>query len=245
MRSVLLWVLLVSIALASGIAVLANTIDIKSQQMGVFFTPCEDIDAFKDPLHLKNCREPITVSAKQLDNNTVESTANPWAAQRAYSAMVVANNFDSSQGNDDKLVRDSTNNLIDSNLENGNQGCPVSFWIKESDYRNVTDSRLLWPPSYLPEDKFGSPAYFNTKLTISSIDDPSLIDALNSQNDGIEKLARQSVAALLNAAHSKIHYPLTITQVISLTNDAIAKSDYSVAETFAKYNNLDNSELCS
>jgi len=180
-----------------------------------------------------------------LDNNTVESTANPWAAQRAYSAMVVANNFDSSQGNDDKLVRDSTNNLIDSNLENGNQGCPVSFWIKESDYRNVTDSRLLWPPSYLPEDKFGSPAYFNTKLTISSIDDPSLIDALNSQNDGIEKLARQSVAALLNAAHSKIHYPLTITQVISLTNDAIAKSDYSVAETFAKYNNLGNSELCS
>ena len=239
MRLVLLWIIIGTIAIASGVAVLSNTIDIKAQQMGVLFIPCGD-----NTVNCKNLNPTSSISTAPLSDDRGESMANPWAAQREYSAMVETNDFGTSQGNNDHVDRDSTKILDDSNLENGNQGCPVSFWIKQSDFQNVSDSRLLWPPGYLPEDKFGSPSYFNTKLMISTIDDPSLIDALNSQNDGIDKLARQSVAALLNAAHSKVQYPLSITEVISLTNDAIVRSDYSVADTFAKYNNLGNSELC-
>ncbi|MBM2819661.1 MAG: hypothetical protein HW410_1343 [Nitrosarchaeum sp.] len=240
MRVILLWLIIGAIAIVSGIAVLTNTIDIKSQQMGVFFISCEN-----NPDNCNKRNSTGLISSAQSDKETVESATNPWAAQREYSAMVATNDFDTPQGNDDNVATDSMMTLDDSDLENSNQGCPVSFWIKQSDYQNVSDSRLMWPQGYLPEDKFGSTAYFNTKITISSTDNPSLIDALNSENDGIDKLVRQSVAALLNAAHPKVKYPLTITEVISLTNDAIVRSNYSIADTFAKYNNLGNSDLCS
>jgi hypothetical protein len=240
MRLILLWFIIGSIAIASGIAVLTNTIDIKSQQMGVFFISCEN-----NPDNCNKRNSTGLISSTESNREIVGSATNPWAAQREYSGMVATNNFDTPQENDDNIATDSMMPLDNSVLKNGNQGCPVSFWIKQSDYQNVSDSILMWPQGYLPEDKFGSTAYFNAKITISSTDDPSLIDALNSQNDGLDKLARQSVAALLNAAHSKVKYPLTITEVISLTNDAITKSDYSIADTFAKYNNLGNSDLCS
>jgi len=74
--------------------------------------------------------------------------------------------------------------------------------------------------------------------------DPSLYDALVSQGDGINKLARQSVAALLNSVHSQINYPLSILEIISYTQQAISDEDYSIADEFSLYNNLGKESFC-
>jgi hypothetical protein len=230
MRLLLVWLIIGSIGVASGMAILTNTIDIDAQEMGVFLIPCED--------HSENC-EIINPTSDSSFSESTESAANPWAAQREYSSMVVENEFETQQTADSEIV------IVDTDTKKGNEGCTVGFWIDQSISQDI-DSRLVWPSGYLSNDKFNSPSTFNSKLTILGNDDPSLIDALNAQGDGINKLARHAVAALLNsAAYPTVKYPLTTSEVVSFTNEAILNSDYAIADTFAEYNNLGNTKLCS
>jgi hypothetical protein len=235
MRLVLLWLIIGSFVLISGVALLTNVIDVSAQQIGIFDILCVDIGGCQSDVL------PITSLVSSSEEPQVN--ANPWGIQTDEPTPELLDGSDESQINNDYVTTDDLITFLDDpNLKNGNQGCSVSFWVENE--QGSAGGVLVWPSGYLPQDKFGSSAYFNTQITISSGNDPSFTDALNSQNDGIDKLARQSVAALLNAAHPDVSYPLTIAQVISMTDDAIAKSDYSVADTFATYNNLGNSGLC-
>jgi hypothetical protein len=237
MRGLLLWLIIGSIGVASGMAILTNTIDIDAQEMGVFFIPCED--------HSENCKKILPTVTSDPSSTVSESSANPWAAQREYTSMVVSDEFEKQKTESLELV-DTPIVLEQSILDKGKSGCTVGFWIMQDSSRTPDDPRLTWPSGYLPGDKFSSPLHFNTNLTITDSDDPSLIEALNAQGEGTNKLARHSVAALLNAAaNPHVNYPLTVDEVISLTNEAITTSDYSVADKFAEYNNLGNSKFCS
>ena len=115
MRLVLLWIIIGAIAIASGVAVLSNTIDIKAQQMGVLFIPCGD-----NTVNCKNLNPTNLNSATPLSDDRSESMANPWVAKREYSAMVETNDFGTPQGNDDYGDGDLKKLLVYSNLENGN-----------------------------------------------------------------------------------------------------------------------------
>jgi hypothetical protein len=119
-------------------------------------------------------------------------------------------------------------------------GCTPNDWAFINDF-----SRLQWPEGYSPNDKYGSPSYFNTIITISSGEDPTLQEALLAQGDGINKLARESVAALLNSAHSEMNYPLSIIDAISNTQAGIANEEYSYADILEGNNNLGNENLCN
>ncbi len=66
----------------------------------------------------------------------------------------------------------------------------------------------------------------------------TLLEALNLQGDGLNKLIRESVAAMLNAAHSDVDYPHTVVQVISMTQVSLASSDYD--ETGILFEELNN-----
>lgn len=120
------------------------------------------------------------------------------------------------------------------------EGCSPSSWTSAE----TNLSGVQWPAGYLPDDNFESQAYFNTQIVISSGGDPTFHDALQSEGDGINKLARHSVAALLNAAHPEIDYPVSIIDIISYTQASIDNQEYSFADVLAFNNNLGKETLC-
>lgn len=124
------------------------------------------------------------------------------------------------------------------------EGCPVSFWAISKNPDDVDFNSEHWPPGYLPDDLYGDPAYFNKLITTSLGENPTLHDALQSEGDGINKLARHSVAALLNSAHTEINYPLPISEIISKTQQSIDSEEYSFADELEINNNLGEWALC-
>lgn len=80
----------------------------------------------------------------------------------------------------------------------GNEGCTPGFWKNHPD---------MWPSPYRGDtrvsDAFG--------CAIGEFE--TLWDAISARGGGINKLARHGVAALLNAAHPYVDYPLSIDEV--------------------------------
>ncbi len=86
------------------------------------------------------------------------------------------------------------------------------------------------------------------KYTKSKGKDLTLKDALSNKfpNHKVKNILRESTAAVLNSAHSKINYPYSVPEVISITHDSVvAGKDWKeYGEELKKYNTLGNS-LCS
>ena len=129
--------------------------------------------------------------------------------------------------------------VIPNTVLGSDSGCSPIAWASADD---STD--LKWPEGYLPDDKYGSPAYFNTVIKISSGEDPTLREALLAEGDGINKLARHSVAAVLNSAHEEMNYPSSIIDTISYTQAGIENEDYSYADVLEVNNNQGKDTLC-
>jgi hypothetical protein len=78
------------------------------------------------------------------------------------------------------------------------------------------------------------------------LDSRTLLEALNfkggsTTTDAARILLRSAVAALLNAAHPNVDYPLTVAEVVSRVNAALATGNrstiLSLATTLDQYNN--------
>jgi len=86
-------------------------------------------------------------------------------------------------------------------------------------------------------------------LALKKVDGYTLLDALNKKNHlkhNQKQIAKESVTAILNAAHSKVDYHYSVPEVMSITHDAMLSEDYkSYAKEFKKYNNVGGSSLCS
>lgn len=90
----------------------------------------------------------------------------------------------------------------------GGEGCSPGYW------KNHLSS---WGPTgFAPDDDFD---------TVFGADaftpDRTLYEALRSGGGNIDKLGRMATAALLNASHPDLDFPLTQAQVIQLVHDAI------------------------
>jgi len=89
----------------------------------------------------------------------------------------------------------------------------------------------------------GTPARFNQEGTIS---DPTLEQALNTRGGGINLLARESVAAMLNAAHDDVNYMYDLNEVMGMTQIALVSGDYMDAIIALKtHNNAGRSSICT
>ena len=55
----------------------------------------------------------------------------------------------------------------------------------------------------------------------TTVTDPTLLQALEASGGGINDLARQAVAAYLNASNSALSYPFTKAQIVAWTRQAI------------------------
>ena len=83
------------------------------------------------------------------------------------------------------------------------QGCSPGYW------KNHLESWAQTGYSQTDDfDKVFEVDVFNPDITLEQ--------ALSMQGDGDARLARHGTAAILNAAHPNLHYPLTVTQVIAL-----------------------------
>ena len=74
----------------------------------------------------------------------------------------------------------------------------------------------------------------------------TLIQALTLQDGKLNLLLRESVAAMLNAAHPDVKYPYTVPQIMTMTQIAIANENYDDTLNLLKtFNDKGNSPLCS
>ncbi|MFC0522030.1 hypothetical protein ACFFGV_00305 [Pontibacillus salicampi] len=108
------------------------------------------------------------------------------------------------------------------------QGCTPGFWRQPQNFDE-------WiPTGFDPNDSF------NTTFDRNAFNpDITLEDALNLGGGMLNALARASVAALLNAAHPDVNYPLTENQVISMFQDAFDSGEFEeTALFFDELNNL-------
>ena len=152
-----------------------------------------------------------------------------------------------SSSSDNSQVLESVSNFqqtesTDDSFNEPVESCSLEFYRSHASSADGPNS--LWPAGYNPNDKFGYVAYFNSGITISSGEDPTLLQALHAKGDGINKLARQAVTALLNAANPEVDYHFSVTQVIDMTQRAIMSHDYSIADEFESYNVVDGAVLC-
>jgi hypothetical protein len=109
----------------------------------------------------------------------------------------------------------------------GGQGCTPGFWKQTQHF----DSWV----GFAPTDSFE--AVFGVDVTLRApgpgqvtIDDPTLLQALQAAGGGVNALARHAVSALLNASNPDVSSDFTTAEVIALVQDAIASGDLATAQ---------------
>lgn len=107
-------------------------------------------------------------------------------------------------------------------------GCSPGFW---KNHENA------WPTGYDPAADFDG-TFSDDTFTCDAFDpDITLMDALKLKGGGLNALARQAVAALLNAAHPDVDYELTVDEVMDKVQWAIDEEEYkSVKDELEGYN---------
>ena len=99
--------------------------------------------------------------------------------------------------------------------------------------------QCLWQGNK-PCDSFNR--VFGVSVKIGNDRNPTLLEALQSNGGGVNALARQAAAALLNSEHQYIHYPLTKSQITNLVQNAIKSGNSATIESLTNqletYNNL-------
>jgi predicted ribosomally synthesized peptide with SipW-like signal peptide len=110
------------------------------------------------------------------------------------------------------------------------EGCSTSFWKTHED---------KWPDYYDPSQHFDA-IFSNGTFVRNAFDhDVTLMEALGLGGGGQNSLAREAVAALLNAAHPDMEYALTVGEVITRVQDAIASGEYEdTTSELAAYNSF-------
>jgi hypothetical protein len=114
----------------------------------------------------------------------------------------------------------------------GNEGCSAKFW---------KDNKKQWPPSLDQKDKFKQVFGIQSEIKIGKHTDPTLTDALKAKGKtDIEFLAREATAALLNAVHTAVPYPLSSDFIIQSTQIEIDSDPRDEAKILALAENFAN-----
>jgi len=74
----------------------------------------------------------------------------------------------------------------------------------------------------------------------------NLAEVLELQGTPLNDLLRESVSAILNAAHSEIDYPYTVAEIITMTQIALANEEYDETVIILKEaNGIGNTPICN
>jgi hypothetical protein len=113
----------------------------------------------------------------------------------------------------------------------GDQGCSPGYWKNHS---------VSWPAGFAPSDKFVR--VFGVDPSVLTQPEITLIQALQASGGGANTLLRHGTAALLNAAHQDVFYPLSEGRVIAWVRNALDPGNPDrisvLASELADYNAL-------
>jgi hypothetical protein len=96
-----------------------------------------------------------------------------------------------------------------------NHGQTPGFWKNNANNWGA----VAWK-NYTPSQTVGS--VFTVPSGFGNLANETLLQALSTGGGGVNALMRQAVAALLNSSNTLVHYPLMTSQVIMMTNGALA-----------------------
>ncbi len=118
-------------------------------------------------------------------------------------------------------------------------GCTPGFWKNNADKKEA----VAWPEmpeadrTIEPGDALSSVGFAG--FTVLNGDATTFLDALNAQGGDEYALMRHAAAAVLNAAHPNVDYPLTVEEVVDAVNMALAGGDIEgTKDQLAGYNEL-------
>jgi hypothetical protein len=118
----------------------------------------------------------------------------------------------------------------------GGEGCPAGFW------KGVAQNQPEQFPLPLRVDSiFG-------EIFEDAFPGSTLQDVLTSPNSPLQKLGKETVAALLNAQDARVDYDLSVAEVITLFNDVFPGSNteyLDLKEFFKVFNNQGGSGHCT
>ena len=97
----------------------------------------------------------------------------------------------------------------------GEEGCTPGFWKNNADKKDA----VQWGPTGFSPSQLVSSLFSAAPPEIGSL---TLLQGLSLGGGGEEALTRQAIAAVLNAAHPDVDYPLTVTEIQTLVNEAFA-----------------------
>jgi len=108
--------------------------------------------------------------------------------------------------------------------ENGLEGLTPGFWKNHvAEWANT---------AYSPSDTFSG--VFGVGPTIT------LLEAVGAKGGGEQALLRHAVAAILNASHPAVDYPMTIAEIITAVQSAYATGNFETAKNLLDgYNQLE------
>ncbi|MGR9047516.1 hypothetical protein ACQ4XT_02525 [Halobacillus faecis] len=107
------------------------------------------------------------------------------------------------------------------------QGCSVDFW------RNNYALWVDYVPSTVYIEQFDRNVFGTTLNFTTAINfDRSL--------EGINGLVRESIAALLNAGHPDVNYPLTVEEVISELQTSYDLGGNHIDDQFVRFKTFNN-----
>ncbi|MCZ6582500.1 MAG: hypothetical protein O6761_04935 [Thaumarchaeota archaeon] len=127
--------------------------------------------------------------------------------------------------------------------------------VKDDDDNVGGNSESTEESEVIDEEKIKSdlrpqPVAKDAERTITEDDEtdqgPNLLQALQLSGENLNELIRESVAAILNSAHTEVDYPYSVSEIMSMTQEAIVDEDYNdTIKSFREVNDKNNSPICS
>ena len=126
------------------------------------------------------------------------------------------------------------------------EGCTPGYWKQPQHF----DS---WPAPYTPETLFSDvfEGVIEVKFKEKGVkgkppllNNPTLIQALRAKGGKVNALARQAVAALLNATSPDVNYPIELGMVFILVNDALSDTTGESIEAVKNILETNNELVC-
>jgi hypothetical protein len=130
-------------------------------------------------------------------------------------------------------ITDTAKDCVKVTPKKGGEGCTPGFWKQDQHF----DSWVGFAPTDSFEEVFGVDDVTLRAGGQNTIDNPTLLDALNATGGGVNALARHAVAALLNASNPDVSFDLTPEEVIALVQEAFATGDFErIKDILAAFN---------
>jgi uncharacterized repeat protein (TIGR01451 family) len=107
----------------------------------------------------------------------------------------------------------------------GGEGCTPGFWKQDQHF----DSWVGFEPTQSFADVFGVDDVTLRGDGQDTIENPTLLQALEANGGDVNALARHAVAALLNASNPDVASDFTTAEVIALVQAAFASGDFETA----------------